>query len=266
MDNTNTDSKGSLNVSPQTNTQLNPIANLGFFKRIGASLWVKVPLIVVSLVVCVASVFNDGVFAYLFAVPMLVILYLTLPIPKGRKAMIVASLLVFISFTGEYVVRTSQFVYPAIGQKVEFIKDVNVIKYDDQPNVLRYDPGPMMKEIEPRLTQMQFDMPHGAPVAQKGIIKQGSVGYVTRIGRGGEWDAFPEYAIAVGGRELQILSLGLHNPSVDNKYAAASFCAMVKWNVCNATSSDPMDPQIRKLTYFVYLWIPVFFLGILFEA
>lgn len=263
MDNTNIDSKGSSNSSSQTDPQLNSIFNLGFFKRVGASLWVKVPLIVASLVVCIASVFNDGVFAYLFAVPMLAILYLALSLPKSRKAMIVASLFVIICVMGENI-GTFQFVYPVIGQKVEFIKDVNVIKYDDQPNVLRYDPGPMMKEIEPRLTQMQFDMPHGAPVVQKGIIEHGNVGYVTRIARGGEWDTSPEYVIAVGGMELRILRI--HNPSIDKIYAAASFCAMVKWDFCNDTPSDPMNPQIRKLTYLVYFWIPVFFFGILFEA
>jgi hypothetical protein len=232
MDNTNTDSKDSPNSSHQTDTQLNSTVKPGFFKWVGASLWVKVPLIVASLVVCVAAVFNDGLFAYLFAIPVLFISYLSLPFPKEYKLGGIVLLFTLIALLGEYKSHM-RFVYPVIGQKVEFLEDTSFRVNRNQPHVQYYE-RPEIVPQDPRLKQATFiDL---YPPLRRGKISAGSMGYVMRVeSEGNGFATLPLYVIWVGSQEIKVAAY--HRPS---------FCTQVKWEFVE---------QLERATLILTRWI-----------
>lgn len=221
------------------------------FSKLIQNPFVRVGIVLVSLVFLAGAALNDGWTEWFWGIPFLFLIYKLLP---GNKKIRVAVVLVLAGLVGgvSHFKYTSPLVYPLIGQTIEVTKPIPTIVFESYLGEMpRYDYTNAKQKME---------LGECVTCSEPDVIPTGSVLTLEKIIPYTDFSNVNEIFVFTNSDRI-ILAVSLDQMMRDNKDGLGTFCERVLWDTC---AEDPMPSNFRILTHLMYYpGIPLIVLNML---
>lgn len=222
------------------------------FRKLIQNPFVRVGIVLVSLVFLAGAALNDGWTEWFWGMPFLFLIYKVTP--GNNRIKIVAVLILAALVVGvSHFKYTSPLVYPFVGQTIETTKPIPIIVLESSLGKMpRYDYMNMKQEMESGECRS---------CSGPDVVPAGSVLTLEKIIPYSGLSSNPNNLFVFTNSGRTIVAVSSEEVMRDNKDGLGTFCERVNWDTC---AEDAMPSNFRVLTYLMYYpAVPVLILNFL---
>ncbi|GEM_PF-4881392 len=209
--------------------------------------WLKKLLLITSPLFIIGGALNDGLTGWLFAIPFIYLIYISLPYPVWKRRLL-CLFIILVVITISSLKYTSSLIYPVINQPIKFRSDIPTVTYSSGGSIY-YD---AFNEIHDQ-DEIKSSIPRNSTFFVKKIVATHP-----------DFDNQLRFILTDGNQELIVKDYFLTKSAYisSDKENSMAFCKKVEWEFCSKISEDhvdPMSPLFRWLTWLMaYPGAPVY--------
>lgn len=219
------------------------------FEKINARPILRNCILVFCFVGILGAALNDGLTSWFWGVPLLIPIYLLLPIQK-KFAALLCVLLIVLMFAVSNTKWTSNFVYPVIGQTIVLKEEIPLKEYH-----MNYGESSQIPYFD--IYAGEEDILSTSEYVVKSSVPEGVVFTVVKIiPRESDLVSSQSFLLENNTSQFIVNDSDISNPY--NQEKLVDFCDRVEWQFCDIAmnNSDPMRPILRSFT--TLMWYPIF--------